>query len=249
MKTILFLVGVEGTGHHLFLSACNYQERSQAHGLFLNAFNTLSTPEKIKSGREKLKRFLYHQSPNFRHIERASFPYNRPFNPLLRYDILEFQQILESVPELRYGFIILIRNIVDSTLSSWRRFDCNTESARLNSGEKIRSISIYEAAKAQESNTLYIQSQVKLIDESKRVILSYEDMILNPENIAPRVNYALGIDDFEVDASKASAPRPKESSPNRDFLENFFCPQRLSQFQFLNQNVTSLKDSSPLTRF
>ena len=115
MKTILFLVGVEGTGHHLFLSACNYQEGSQAHGLFLNAFNTLSTPETIKSGREKLKRFLYHQPPNFRHIERASFPYNRPFNPLLRYDILEFQQILESVPELRYGFIILTRNIVDST--------------------------------------------------------------------------------------------------------------------------------------
>ena len=247
MKTVLFLVGVEGTGHHLFLSACNYQEGAKAHGLFLNAFDTLSMPETIKSEREKLKLCISSAS-NFRHIERASFPYNRPFNPLMRYDILEFQQILESVP-VRYGFIVLTRNIVDSTLSSWRRFDYNCKTARLNSGEQLRSVSLYEAAKAQESNTLYIQSQAKLINESKRVILSYEDMILNPENIAPRVNYALGIDDFEVDASKVSAPRPKESSPNRDFLENFFCPQRLSQFQFLNQNVTSLKDSSPLTRF
>ena len=246
MKTVLFLVGVEGTGHHLFLSACNYQEGAKAHGLFLNAFDTLSMPETIKSEREKLRRFLYHQSSNFRHIERASFPYNRPFNPLMRYDILEFQQILESIPELRYGFIVITRNIVDSTLSSWRRFDYNCKPTRLNSGEQLRSVSLYEAAKAQESNTLYIQSQIKLIDESKRVILSYEDMAENPENITLRVNDALGIDDFQVDASKVCAPRPKESSPNRDFLENFFCSQRLSQFQFLSK-YNKLKNLPPLT--
>lgn len=249
MKTVLFLVGVEGTGHHLFLSACNYQERFQAHSLFLDAFNTLSTPEAIRSSKGKLKRFLCNQSPNFRHIERASFPYNRPFNPLLRYDILEFKQILESVPGLKHGFIVITRNIVDSTLSSWSRFDCNTKSTRFNSGEQERSISLYEAAKAQESNTLYIQSQMKLIDESKRVILSYEDMIQNPENITLRVREALDIDDFQVDPSKVCAPHPKESSPNRDFLEKFFCSQRLSQFQYLKQNTTNLKSFPPLTKF
>lgn len=86
----------------------------------------------------------------------------------------------------------------------------------------MRSISLYEAAKAQESNTLCIQSQMKLINESKRVISSYEDMVLNPENITLRANDALGIDDFQVDASKVCAPPHKESSPNRGFLENFF---------------------------
>ena len=60
---------------------------------------------------------MRNQSHDFRHIERASFPYNRPFNPVLRYDMLE------SVPDLKYGFIVITRNIVDSTLSGWCRFD------------------------------------------------------------------------------------------------------------------------------
>ena len=249
MKTVLFLVGVEGAGHHLFLSACNYQEGPQAHGLFLKAFNTLSTPERIKSSRERLKEFLCKQPRSFRHIERASFPYNRPFNPLMRYDILEFQKLLESVPGLRYGFVVIIRDMVDSTLSSWRRFDSNSNSPRISPEKEGRKISIYEAAKAQESNTLYIQSQIKLVDESKRIILSYEDMILNPEVITYKVNDALGVDDFRVDASKVRAPRPKDRSSSREFLENFFCTQRLSQFRFLKHNLTNLNDHSRMTIF
>jgi hypothetical protein len=31
--------------------------------------------------------------------------------------------MLESVPDLKYGFIVITRNIVDSTLSGWCRFD------------------------------------------------------------------------------------------------------------------------------
>ena len=62
-------------------------------------------------------------------------------------------------------------------------------------------ISLYEAAKAQESNTLYIQSQARLIDKSKIIILSYEDMVLHPENITPKVRDVLGIDDFWLDPS------------------------------------------------
>ena len=249
MKTILFLVGVEGTGHHLFLSACNYQEGAQAHGLFLDAFDTFSTPQKINEKREKLKLFLRHQPCDFRHIERASFPYGRPFNSLLRYDILEFKQVLESIPDLKFGFIVITRNLVDSTLSSWSRMDERSISTSPGTNTLKGGISLYEAAKAQESNTLYIQSQVRLIDKSKMIILSYEDMIIHPENITPKVRDVLGIDDFWLDPSKVCVPAPRKKSQNRDFLESFFCSQRLSQFQYLTQNKTDLSASSGLTIF
>jgi hypothetical protein len=239
------LVGVEGTGHHLFESACNYQQDPQTHNLFVCAFDTLSKPEELTESKEALRSFLRNKSHKFRHIERTSFPYNRPFNPILRYDIMEVKQMLESIPDLKHSFIVITRNMVDSTLSSWNRFDSNGEIVvgQHHSKATGRSVSLYEAAKAQESNTLYIQSQIQFIDKSKKIILSYEDMTRRPDDIAPKVRKALGIDDFEIDPSKIHLPRPREDSSNRAFLETFFCPQRLSQFQYLKDNATHL--SSP----
>lgn len=86
-----------------------------------------------------------------------------------------------------------------------------------------------------------------MIEKSKKIILSYEDMTRRPDDIAPKVRETLGIDDFRIDSSKVLAPRPREDSANRAFLKTFFCSQRLSQFQYLKDNTARLSPSSLLT--
>lgn len=222
-KKLIFLIGVEGTGHHLIQASCNYKETSPAHELILRAFNTFASPEELERNKNKLREFLINSSQDFRHIDRASYPYNRPFNPLQRYDMLEFKLLLESIPDLDWGFLVLIRDPVDSTFSSWKRFD-----------ENNKPISLYEAAKAQEANILYIQSQLLLIESSKYLVLSYEDMCHYPERITDLIKTKLKTEDVNIDPSKIYKLRKRKESIEIKFLEKFFTPTRVSQFDKLN---------------
>ena len=222
-KKLIFLIGVEGTGHHLIKASCNYKETYPAHELILKAFKTSSSPKELERAKNKLREFLISCPQDFRHIDYASYPYNRPFNPLRRYDILEFKLLLESIPELDWGFLILTRDPVDSTFSSWKRFDANN-----------KSISLYEAAKAQEANILYIQSQLLLIESSKYLVLSYEDMCQYPEQITDLIRTKLEMEDVDIDPSKIYKLRKRKESFEIKFLEKFFTPTRVSQFNKLN---------------
>lgn len=233
-KKLIFLIGVEGTGHHLISASINYKQTKQAHELIAKAFDTFSSPEELEQNKNKLREFLINYPQEFRHIESASFPFARPFNPLRRYDILEIKILLDSIPELDWGFLVLTRNPVDSTFSSWKRFDANNESRSLFFRPRSRSISLYEAAKAQEANILYIQSQLLLIDSAKYLVLSYEDMCQHPEKITDLIKTKLEIEDVNVDSSKIYKRIKRKESFEIKFLEKFFTPTRLSQFNKIN---------------
>ena len=84
---------------------------------------------------------------------------------------------------------------------------------------ELEEVSVYMRLQAQESNTLYTISG-KAVDKSKIIILSYEDMVLHPENITPKVRDVLGIDDFWLDPSKVCVPASRKIQ-NRDFRTLF----------------------------
>ena len=222
---IVFLIGLEGTGHHLFADSCNFKETRLLHRLLLEYFDT-STNIDVKSKiKNRIYDFTKHNTGKV-HIDRASFPFGRPTNPLKCYDILEFYELFNSMPHVSLFFIVLIRDIVRSTLSSHNRFD--------------KSKSIILSARQQENCLIYINSQIQLIPERVYVIVDFNDIVNNISDFEKVLLKKSGMT-ITFDPSKIKLPDDSKHlrDNNYNYLKNYFGEVRTSQFSFLYNNAHS----------
>lgn len=220
---ILFLIGNEGTGHHLFESFCSYKQNPSLHGLLASYFSNEATPSRKSELRIKIEEFSK-ENPLLNHIERASFPHFRPLNCLQRHDIKEFYDLFKNNSDVNLFFVVCLRDIVHSTLSAWKRFDTFS--------------SIALTAKTQEDSLIYINSQMQLLPEDGFLVAEYNSICQNVKGFEKIFKAKSRMKDIVFD------PRGVHpSSANHDdhhhapFLRNFFDRKRLSQFSFLQSKI------------
>ena len=175
--------------------------------------------------------FLDSAPADFRHMDRASYPYNRPLDPLRRYDIISLESTLSKTINVNYFFIIIIRDLIRSTISSYKRFDEGINTLR-------------KCAKVQESNLLFIQSQLRLIDPSKYIIIDYDDICKNKNNLEQLLQTKSKMNDLAFNTaeimSKSTTIEQNIYADEVKQLEAFFDLKRKKQFNFLQENITLL---------
>ena len=220
----IFIIGCEGTGHHLF-NHCdlNPKDSVELHNLIMTYFNTNTTPTQQK----ELKKNIYEITKNNIGVvckESASFPYGRPTNPLMSHDILGFYELFNEMEHVNLFFVVLTRNIVFSTLCSANRFD--------------RDKSILFTSRLQENCLNYINSQIQLIPKDKYIIVEISNIQKNIEEFIKiiqeksKMKISCDYDDIKIsDDSKYLTDK------NYDYLVNYFNKNRLKQFNFLKENT------------
>tara|TARA_B100001093_G_scaffold520215_1_gene613710 strand:+ start:12202 stop:12888 length:687 start_codon:yes stop_codon:yes gene_type:complete len=214
---ILFLIGNEGSGHHLFAETCSFKQDKGLHDLLLDYFSNKSSFHSNKIKESEINNYLI-SHPNLDHIERASFPYNRPLDPLRRFDIKMFNDLFSKNFNLKLFFIICLRDIVQSTLSSWERFD------------KHNGMALLHAARVQEDNLLYINSQVKLLPDENVAIVEYENICDSFNEFSNYIKTSSKMKNLSFDCSKVE--KSSKIRANKE-LEDYFDTQRRSQFNDL----------------
>ena len=122
---LIFIIGSEGTGHHLF-EQCQLTPKPYTvlHKLIMTYFNINTSPTEQK----EIKKNIYEITKNNIGVvckESASFPYGRPTNPLMSHDILSFFELFNEMEHVNLFYVVLTRNIIFSTLSAKNRFDKN----------------------------------------------------------------------------------------------------------------------------
>ena len=164
---LIFIIGCEGTGHHLFEQfQLTPKPYIVLHKLIMTYFNINTSPTEQK----ELKKNIYEIMKNNLGVvckESASFPYNRPTNPLMSHDILDFFELFNEMEHVNLFYVVLTRNIIFSTLSSANRFDKNK--------------SIVFSSRLQENCLNYINSQIQLIPKEKYIIVEITNLQKNIE--------------------------------------------------------------------
>lgn len=180
MVKFIFLIGVEGAGHHLmrevlfdFTSAPFVADQDKWHFWCINIWNAHNNQDALIRDTKSLKHCLRFP-PNISHaFESASFPFDNPRDTLRRPDIVTLTDtLLERDVEPRY--IVLYRNPIAATLSSVRRGFSD---------------SIPLQARIVEDNLNHIQMQLSQYDNCYRSIV-FEDLVSNPdEYIVPLADW------------------------------------------------------------
>jgi hypothetical protein len=175
----LFLVGAEGSGHHLFRSILKphsakpwFEFEGKWHPILVEHWDeTLrwrSLPNrdiKQKPLKNKLSSIIDQlgREGKTHAYENASFPFNNPRSSIRRPDLIEFDQIMSQHAECRY--LVLYRNPVSMTYSAIRRkFTDNP----------------YLQSKIIEDNLIYIASQMQALGADRYKTLCFEDLISQP---------------------------------------------------------------------
>ena len=176
----LFLIGAEGSGHHLFRSllAPHFAEpwfvfEGAWHSILIEQWDdalrwesqSVSNSEKNSSYTEMQKILEQLERSGVTHAyENASFPFNNPRNSLRRPDLIAFNQIIHQFAECRY--LILYRDPVSMTYSAIRRkFTDNP----------------YLQSKIVEDNLIYIATQMQQMDVSLFKTIRFEELISQPD--------------------------------------------------------------------
>ena len=235
----LFLIGVEGSGHHLFQSFLSHFFRSETairNGgwlpYFLNRWDALQNEQKetrltlnnqheIRSEVEKMvakhvtqTQFIY-SSP--------SFPYGRDRDTLRRPDIIDMVEILS--PYVDFRPIVIHRDPVSCSYSAVRRgFTDN----------------VLHQARFVEDNLIFIKQQLEASGLEYRT-LSYEDFVAQPNEYqtgleqwwkVPTESFQEGLSQIRPSTSKSKIPSDIHAQ-----LEEFFSPMRCKQWNtFLHSN-------------
>lgn len=221
---LVFIVGCEGTGHHLF-EKCKLtpEPYNLLHNLIMKYFNVNTTP----SMQHSIKRHIYDLTKNNLGTickESASFPYGRPTNPLMSHDIYSFYKLFNEMEHVNLFFIVITRDIICSTLSSANRFD--------------KDKSIIFCSRLQENCLNYINNQIQLIPKDKYIIVEITNIQKNIEKfieiINEKSNIKITCNYSEIVASDDSKYL---SDKNYDYLYKYFDTIRLKQFNFLKDNT------------
>lgn len=234
-----FVVGVEGTGHHMIRAVLsNHMNQSDSvfegkwHKILAEHWDCelrlrndkkLFGSSKYADLRKALRSaFEEYKEQNVTHLfENSSFPYEQPRAPLRRPDIIEFSELMEDFQDfIEVQYLILYRNPISATYSAIRRkFTDN----------------IYFQAKIAESNFLYIERQFSTIPKANYRIIHFEEFLSQPEKHLKKI-----ADWWELDyrivapgLSKLRKPSGLSKIPEEDkeFLESFFNSQRIAQWK------------------
>jgi hypothetical protein len=225
---LLFIIGSEGTGHHLFenMKYDTYENYEDVRSLALKYFK--SNDEHKKELKEEIYSITKKRIGKFC-VESASYPFFRPLNVLNSIDIYSFYELFNSIEHVNLNLIILNRNIVNSTLSSYNRFD------------KSNKLSIHDSVRIQEIMKIYISSQIQLIPSEKYIIVDLLDLQKNIKSFISLVGQKFNLNlDFKIDMLKISNENKYINDDNYEFVFNFFNQTRLKQFDFLEKNITKL---------
>ncbi len=224
---LIFLIGTEGSGHHLFKDCCNISEEEHLHALIFNYFTSSDIKKK-----NLLERDIYEytkENIGKKHIERTSFPfgsfnkYNEMYrNPIFYYDILDFYNLFSSMEHINLFFIVNTRNIIETTISSITRFN-----------EPV----IY-SAKLQENSLIYINSQMQLIPKNKYIIVDFNNLRKNIKEFEKIFQEKSNINiSFDIDKIKHIDKTKYIENIHYNYLKTHFNKTRLQQLKFLIDNT------------
>jgi len=262
---LIFIIGCEGTGHHLFGNCELTPEPYHVlHKLLTTYFNLNTTP----SEQIDLKKKIYEITKNNIGVvcmESASFPYGRPTSPLISHDILSFFELFNEMDHVNLFYIVLTRNIIFSTLSSANRFDClkidkiemkikmkiknvKDKTKRINLKKKLKKLkskycdikneSIIFSSRLQENCLNYINSQIQLIPKEKYIIVEISNIQKNIKEFIKIIEQKSKIKICcNYNNIRISDDSKYLTDKNYDYLVNYFSKNRLKQFNFLKENT------------
>jgi hypothetical protein len=227
---LLFVIGLEGTGHHLFKDCCNYQENPILHDALLYYFHVNATEETRTRRKKEINSFI-RSNKDSNVIERASFPYNL-HGTLQSYGIEEFYKLFSGNKDVNVFFTIVVRNIVYSTLSIHNR--------RLD--HSVRR-SVIDEAKVQEKYLTYINDQVQLLPSDRYMVVEYNDICNNAETFENILQKRSRFDNILFDAEKVKPPDDSKHIGNEHYacVVNYFTRERTKHFDHLMSNLTRLR--------
>ena len=237
----LFLIGVEGTGHHMIhalLESHAQQQYFVQNGIWRNSLESvwdvnpvvgpvgkvrnvlkLKGSEQVDLKVELKEVFDKLQKQGITHMfESTSFPFNHPRNTLRRPDILQLIETLDGLVE--YKFLVLYRNPVSAAFSGLRRkFTDNT----------------LLQAKIVEDNLIYIASQLSTVNKDLYKVLNFEEFLEEPKSYVGQLAswWNLQKELLEKDLNNIYRPTQLKEIPSstRETLEGFFTSMRVCQWQ------------------
>tara|TARA_B100000315_G_C14516075_1_gene559228 strand:+ start:308 stop:1081 length:774 start_codon:yes stop_codon:yes gene_type:complete len=242
----IFLVGVEGTGHHMIrailkghFEKLGFIDEGLYHDVLLNRWdvnrrfnreNRLIRIFKNDNCRKRLDNiFNRYLSQNATHLfESASFPYFNPRDTLRRPDIIDFMELTDGLP-IDVRFLILYRDPVAATYSAYRRKISNN---------------IFEQTKIVEDNLIYIERQFSQINEDDYRILIFENFIKDAERYSKALSAWWGLDEQILISDLNNLHEPnhlvKASKEELEKIDNHFSSKRIKQWSsFFSRNILS----------
>ena len=238
---LLFLIGVEGAGHHLtraFLKYFFQKERvtsiDKAFPFLLYRWDAVQDYLKKQNlnlnTREEnslaISRVLKNYSQSNYMFSSASFPYGLKRDALRRPDIIDMVELMEPYFELRP--MIIYRDPISCAYSAVRReFNDNA----------------LHQARIVEDNLIFIRQQIETSGLDYRSI-SYESFISNLDIYSKIFEEWWGVDSllFEQGKKEIRQPSSKKEIPSETLrlLEEFFSPLRRLQWEgFLTKKDVS----------
>lgn len=234
-----FVVGVEGTGHHM-IKALMHEQLKRDDSIFegewhkflaehwdydlrfKNSNNLVGILTRKDLKNNLLNTFNKYKNQRILHLfEHTSFPYEQPREPLRRPDIIEFSDIMEDFRDfIEVQYLVLYRNPIAATYSAIRRdFTSN----------------IYHQAKIAESNFIYIERQFTQIPKDHYRVVHFEEFLKNPEDYSHKLIDWWGLDPSAVMQGVSNLIKPsglsKIPKDAKSFLEDFFGERRIQQWQ------------------
>jgi hypothetical protein len=224
---LLFLIGLEGTGHHLFKDCCNYRENPELHYLLVLYFDKGATEETRSQLKEGINSIVQ-RNKGLNVIERASFPYNDGAGTEQSYSIEEFYKLFSENPDVNVFFTVIIRNIVYSTISIHNRTN--------------RGRSVIDEAKVQEKYLTYINNQVQLLPAHRYMVVTYNDICRNikafEKVLQKRSNFNNIFFDAEMVKPVDDSKHLRSNHYNR--LSQYFTREHTKSFDYLISKLTHI---------
>ncbi|MDB4348388.1 hypothetical protein OAA62_00585 [bacterium] len=228
MQKILLIIGVEGSGHHLMHDCLSYEGQKGIRDADLEFQLKLYSCDFQENNLNKILQILKNRELNNKDffLDNSSFPWGRPYRIVSRHDILNYYNLFEKLDYCDLHFIFLTRNIKHSTFSTHKRFDY-----------KLR---LVHTAKYQEDCLLFIISQLKILPQNKITTLDYYDVCKHPKKFETLLQNKFG-HKIHFDQSKIKLTTRHTEADSNELLNKFFTEQRLSQFNYIRDNLINLQ--------
>ncbi len=238
----LFLIGTEGSGHHMFHAILEHHEKLKnfvSRGMWrqplVQQWNTApkkgikdklsdlvkpKIPEKTSLLKEALTRIFqqYERVGVTQFFESVSFPFENPRNTLRRPDIIELTETIKDI--LEYKLLVLYRNPISATYSGIRRGF--TDSVRLQ-------------AKIVEDNLIYIASQMSTIDTNLYKVIDFDEFLANPNSYVKPLSAWWNLEEELLAKGLQNIHRPTQieeiPADTKKMLDTFFTESRISQWK------------------
>ena len=236
----LFLVGAEGSGHHMFrailgphIASSWFSFEGNWHGPLTELWDESISWERFSGFSDRQVHFEQNIRPILTRLqnrgvthcyENASFPFNNPRNPLRRPDLVEFDRLMGGIADCRY--LVLYRDPVSMAASAMRRgFTDNP----------------YLQCKILEDNLIYIAAQMGLLGVDRYRTLCFEAFVADPERYADSLAgwWELDSDLLKSGIKNLRAPGSSHQSSQtvQSILSGFFDGKRIEQWaRFYREN-------------